>query len=348
MAKRKRKEDKKKTKKRYKRKSIFFKILNSFIAVVSISALILFVVVFIGRISELDKTTINGILSKIFTSIESESILKEGGLVGDRVIGSYLDFDQINNELLFKICIVSDIHQDEENLIKTIQKIKESGCEKLFVLGDLTNYGDMDSLKNIRDILNTSGLEYYAIPGDHDIADSLSPENFNEVFGINYHIMEYKGVGFLLIDNSANYTEIGNIQMSWIEEHIDGVDFVVMAQPLFTEGLNPPFDVTYMGSLLNPPEDYSLRKKQQFVKEQRQFLLDIIRKRENIKAIIAGDHHRSSELEDPSRKGLYHYVVGAVTSTVNDFPQSAIQTPRFSVLSVYDEGKYSIEDVLID
>jgi hypothetical protein len=348
MPKRKRKEDKKKTKKKYKRRSIFFKILNSFIAVVSISALILFVVMLVGRISELDKSTINGVLSKIFTNIDSQDLLEEGGLASDRVVGSYLDFDPIGNELLFKICIVSDIHQDEENLKKALEKIKESGCEKLFVLGDLTNYGDIEYLKNIRDVLNTSGIEYYALPGDHDIADSLSPENFNEVFGINYHIMEYKGIGFLLIDNSANYTEIGNIQMSWVEENINEVDFVVVAQPLFTEGLKPPFDVTYMGSLLNPPEDDSLRKKQEFVKEQGQFLLDIIRKNNNIKAIIAGDHHRSSELEDPVRKDLYHYVVGAVTSSVNDFPQSAIQSSRFSILSIYDEGKYTIEDVLID
>jgi predicted phosphodiesterase len=348
MAKKRRKEDIKKLKARRKKRSFFVKIINSFIAVVSISALILFIVVFIGKISELDKTTFDNVLSKIFTNLDKNEVLKSTGSLGSGVIDDYLPFDTDNNELLFKICLISDIHEDEENLKKALEKISLLGCDRLFVLGDLTNYGDIESLKKIRDVLNSSGVEYYALPGDHDIADSLSPENFNEVFGINYHIMEYKGQTFLLIDNSANYTEIGSIQMSWIEKNIGDADFVVMSQPLYTEGLNPPFVSIYMGRLLSQSDDDTLRKKQQYVKEQGELLLDIIRKNDNIKAIIAGDHHRSSEIEDSVRESLHHYVVGAVTSTVNDYPQAAIQSPRFSTLSVYEEGKYIMEDVLID
>ena len=70
--------------------------------------------------------------------------------------------------------------------------------------------------------------------------------------------------------------------------------------------------------------------------------------RTNIKAIIAGEHHRSSNLKDSVRPDLSHYVVGAVTSTVNDFPQSAIQSSRFSVLSIHEGKEYSMEDINID
>jgi len=348
MAKRKRKKDKKKSRAWKKRRSFLTKIINSFIAVVSISALILFIVVFISKISKVDKTVFSNVLGKIFTGFKVEDVLERGELSEVEVSGDFLPFDLVGNELLFKICLISDIHEDEENLKKVLEKSGNLNCERLFILGDLTNYGDTDSLKKIRDVLNTSGIEYYAIPGDHDIADSLSPVNFNEVFGINYHIMEYSGVTFLLIDNSANYTEIGSIQMSWFEKNIGSADFVVMAQPLLTEGLNPPFSSTYMGSMINPPEDYKLKEKQEYVRKQRDFLLDLIRDNDNIKAIIAGDHHRSSKLDDPIRLSLKHYVVGATTGTVNDYPQTVIQSSRFSVLSVYDDGKYSIEDVLVD
>lgn len=348
MSKKKKKEDKIKIRRRKRTRSVLSGIFNSFIAVVSISALILFIIVLIGKMSEVDKSAFNNVSSKLFTNFNKNEVGGDGNLIVDPDVPIiYFDRDG-NNELLFKICIMSDIHNDKENLAKSIIMIKETGCEKLFVLGDLTDYGDVESLKDIRSILDSSGIEYYAIPGDHDIADSLSAENFNKVFGIDYHIMEYEGVVFLLIDNSANFTEIGNIQMSWIEDNIGNADFVVMSQPLFTEGLNPPFSSTYMGSMPSAPESDDIREKQQYVKEQRDFLLDLIRKNDNVRATIAGDHHRSSDLSDPVRSELFHYVVGAVTSTVNDFPQTAIQSSRFSVLSFYKGGSYDLEDILLD
>jgi len=160
--------------------------------------------------------------------------------------------------------------------------------------------------------------------------------------------MEYEGVRFMLIDNSPNFTEISKTQMTWIQNNVGNVDFIVISQPLFTQGLNPPFDVTYMGSMLNTPQDDDIKEKQQLVKNQGQELLDLIRKNKQIKAIFAGEHHRSSKIEDSDRGGLFHYVVGAVTGTVNDLPQSAIQTSRFSVISIYEGKEYSVEDVLID
>jgi hypothetical protein len=348
MSRRKKRADKKNTNKRRRKNSFIFKIINSFIAVVAISALILFVVVFIGRISEFDNKTFNNVLSKLFTNFRSDVVLDEGDLINYGPDDNLLPFDVSNNELIFKICIFSDIHEDVENLNKAFKKASGIGCEKLFILGDLTNYGDTDSLKLIREVFDTFGVEYYAIPGDHDIADSLSTENFNMVFGVNYHMLEYKGVGFLLIDNSANFTEIGSIQMSWGDKNIGSVDFVVLSQPLFTEGSNPPFNSTYMGSMLNSPEDDEMREKQGYVRKQGELLLDMIRKNKNIRAIIAGDHHRSSKIDDSVRSDLTHYVVGAITSTFNDYPQAAVQTSRFSVLSLYEEKKYVIEDVLVD
>jgi len=103
-----------------------------------------------------------------------------------------------------------------------------------------------------------------------------------------------------------------------------------------------------MGSMLNTPQDDSIKEKQQLVRDQGQELLDLIRKNKQIKAVFSGEHHRSSKIEDSERSGLFHYVVGAVTGTVNDLPQSAIQTSRFSVISIYEGGGYYVDDVLID
>ena len=336
------------TRKYSRKKPAILKFFNTVLAVIVISALLLGIIIIISKISSTDNITKSGKMSKIFTLFSSKIQNSENNEIGEVNQEEISGSDFINKLALFKICIISDIHQDLENLKKTGEKIKTSGCDKMFIIGDLTNYGDVESLKNVRDIINTFGIEYYAIPGDHDIADSLDSDNFNKVFGINYHVMEYEGVRFMLIDNSPNFTEISKTQMTWIQNNVGNVDFIVISQPLFTQGLNPPFDVTYMGSMLNTPQDDDIKEKQQLVKDQGQELLDLIRKNKQIKAIFAGEHHRSSKIEDSERGGLFHYVIGAVTSIVNDLPQSAIQTSRFSVISIYEGKEYSVEDVLID
>jgi len=336
------------TRKYSRKKPAILKFFNTVLAVIVISALLLGIIIIISKISSTDNVTKSSKMSKIFTLFSSKIQNSENNEIGEVNQEEISGSDFINKLALFKICIISDIHQDLEDLKKTGEKIKTSGCDKMFIIGDLTNYGYVESLKNVRDIINTFGIEYYAIPGDHDIADSLDSDNFNKVFGINYHVMEYEGVRFMLIDNSPNFTEISKTQMTWIQNNVGNVDFIVISQPLFTQGLNPPFDVTYMGSMLNTPQDDDIKEKQQLVKNQGQELLDLIRKNKQIKAIFAGEHHRSSKIEDSDRGGLFHYVVGAVTGTVNDLPQSAIQTSRFSVISIYEGKEYSVEDVLMD
>ncbi len=336
------------TRKYARKKPAILKIFNSILAVVVISALLLGIIIIISKISSTDNIVKSDKMSKFITLFSKKIESSENKNSYEKELEDTGENGGVIKSYLFKICVISDIHQDLENLQKAGEKIKSSGCDKLFIIGDLTNYGDIESLKKVREKLNTFGIEYYAIPGDHDIADSLNSHNFNDVFGINYHIMEYKGVRFMLIDNSPNFTEISKTQMTWIEKNIGNVDFLVLSQPLFTEGLNPPFDITYMGSMLNSPQDDDMKEKQQSVKDQGQELLDLIRKNQRIKAVFAGEHHRSSKIEDSKRGGLFHYVVGAITGTVNDLPQSAIQTSRLSAITMYEGGEYSVEDILID
>ncbi len=348
MGRKKKKEVKKKSR---KISLIFGKFLKSIIAIVLISALILGISLFVRGVSNVDRKGLINLMSTLFTKLNIDSKRKERIVTSVNLTEQNLvenEKNKMSGELLFKICIISDIHQDKDNLIKALEKVNASGCRGIFVIGDVTNYGDTDSLEEMRDILNSAGIDYYVIPGDHDLAESVNVNNFNDVFGINYHLVGYEGTSFLLIDNSPNYTKISSLQLLWIESNIDKVDFVVLSQPLFTEGLNVPFDGIFMGSSVIPPEDILLKKKQLEVKELGEDLLDMIRKNENVKAVFAGEHHRSSEIVDSKRSNLYHFVIGAITNTVNDFPQNAIQTSRFSILSIYDNEKYFIEDILLD
>jgi len=341
----------KKKEKRSKIKDFFKKFLKSIFAIVLISSLILAISLLIKGFSNTDSKGFYNILSKLITrnDIKKKEDVKEvsSGTQGSANSKIYTEKNPKGNVVL-KICLISDIHQDEESLKKALEKVKQTGCKSIIVIGDITNYGDIESLRKIRNILDNAGIDYYAIPGDHDLAESVSVNNFNNVFGINYHMVEFSGIKFLIVDNSPNFTVMSSVERMWFENNIDKSDFVVLSQPLFTDGLNPPFNSIYMGSMVTVPEDVGMRKMQDSVKESGKEMLDIIEKNKNIKAVFAGEHHRSSEIVDSKRNDLRHYVVGAVTSTINDLPQNLIQTPRFSLLSVYDSGDFVVEDILID
>lgn len=353
-----------------KRKSLLTRLIRSVVAVVLLSTLILGITLFIKKVADLDTSNFPGPIRSFLSDKNIKVDNKEVGfLLGDfakkltdkniggdlisgtlgRVVDSISGSSQgEKRSTLFKVCIFSDFHEDKVNLLKALGKIENLGCGRLFVLGDLTNFGDIKTLKEIKAELDKSGLEYFVIPGDHDIAQSVGPENFIKVFGKDYQAVEYIGINFLLIDNSANFTVIDPRQMAWIENNIGNTDFILLSQPLFTNGLNLPFNTIFMGSTRTPPESSDLKEKQQAVADQGRGLLDLIRRAESVKAVVSGEHHISSELVDSARASLKHYVVGAVTSVVNEYPQSIIQSSRFSVLTVYEDGSYSMEDVLVE
>lgn len=358
---------KKQEEKRSKRKKFLPRIIRSIVAIVLLSALILGIIIVVDKVSKMDSVSVSesvgsvlksrsvdiskdgskfilgGLLKRLtdrITSNSNSSILTDNGSSSTR---------NDNKNILYKVCIISDIHQDTTNLSKALEKVTDSSCMLLFVIGDLTNYGDVITLSSIKTILVNSGIkDFYVIPGDHDLAQSVNTNNFNNVFGSDYHFVEFADVRFLMLDNSANYTPVDKDQIAWMEKNIEIADFVVLSQPLYVENLNAPFNSIYMGSSKTPPDSADLKEKQEIVKNQGVSILDLIRNTNNVKAIISGEHHRSSEVIDPVRSSLKHCVIGAVTSTVNDYPQNIIQSSRFSVLTIYEDKSYFMEDVSID
>jgi hypothetical protein len=258
----------------------------------------------------------------------------------------YSSENNADNNLL-KIAILSDIHEDYDNLVKALNIISKKGVRTIFVLGDLTNYGDIPSLQKVKSILDNSGLSYYALPGDHDIAQSLDDSNFLSVFGKSSQLVAVDGVSFLLLDNSPNFTALPENKMSWFEQQLPSAQFILLSQPLYSKGLNEPFSNMYMGSTKTPVSDSILKQKQKAVLEQGNKLLTLTRNQQGAKAIISGDHHRSNNQADPFSPSLRHYYVGAVTGTVNDLPQAVIQTSRFSIMTINAAGEYTLEDIIL-
>ena len=336
------------------------------LSVVVLSALVLGVTLGAKELYAIDSARFgeisSSLLAKININVNEEQIGEVAGKFAERisqtnlgsgVSSSILEEEVDNNvyagkDVVVEIAIMSDIHDDAANLKVALEKIRERGIEDVFILGDVTSFGDVPSLTKIKDILEGSGVEYFVLPGDHDLADSVDTSNFTSVFGTEYGETDIAGYNFVYFSNAANYTVITPKAISWLETQLPDADFFLVSQPLYTEELAPPFNRIFMGSTNGEVTDSTLVEKQEAVRSQGEMLLSLVRDSPDVKALIAGDHHKSSSLVDPKRASLMHYVVGAITSSLNEYPQKALQSSRFSVLSVYQDGSYGLSDIVLD
>jgi len=312
--------------------SILGKLLRPIISVIVLTALVLGIALFVKEISTLSYKKVISISSPLLAKMGLSS--DKAGEVAGEFIKRASDTDiNINSnpikksEPILTVAIFADSHSDNLNLLKAISKTKDLSIDTVFHLGDLTDLGVIDKLEETKKILDESGLKYYAIPGDHDLWQSVGLDNFKQVFGDNFHSITIQGVKFVMLDNSANYTVVDSKLMTWFKEEVRDADFVLLSQPLH----HPTFN-----RVMGVVDGEDITK----VKEQALEIANLIRQ-SKVKAIIAGDQHASSTNIDAQKPTLSHIVVGAITSELN------LQSPRFSVLRVYSDGSYKIEDILL-
>lgn len=364
--------DKLKGKYRSRKKGPVARIIRSILSIVVLSTLVLSITLIIKELSSFNSdkfaSGVGYVLQKVNIDINEDALsdfLSNTfyGIMGVKIgtnssRGSVIDNGASSDSTgekkeLFKIALMSDVHEDLGNLATAIYKAKEMGVSKLFILGDLTNYGDTDSLAKVKEVLDGEKIDYVVIPGDHDIAQSTDVSNFKKVFGSDYQLLDISGVKFLFINNSANFTKMDTAQIAWIENNIKDSDFVLMSQPLYTKGIQSLFNINfekmYMGSLREDVTDPDLKEKQETVRSQGISLLDLIRKSTNVRAVFAGDHHRSSVVKDEQRSDLNHYVIGAITGVLtSEYSQKILDHSQFTILTVYSDKTFKTENIVID
>lgn len=247
---------------------------------------------------------------------------------------------QINQKALdqpaFRFLLVADSHSDNVNLAKAINQAKQSYPDLKFIigLGDYTEVGTVDELKNAKEKLDSSGLRYFLIPGDHDLWDcrnrDLVPVScFREVFGPQYQSFTFLNFRFLLLYNSDNYTGFSTEQSKWVTDELEKTKqegakgiFVFVHEPLY-----------------HPSSDHVMGWVEKSLKAQAGALMFQL-KEVGVVKVFAGDIHFFSEYTEP-KTGISMITIGAVTSERNP------QAPRFAVVSVFDDGRTMVEDVEI-
>lgn len=242
--------------------------------------------------------------------------------------------NKTDNKLEFHFLLIADTHSDSVDLDKALKQAKREFPDLKFIigLGDYTDVGTIAELKNAKTELDSSGLRYFVVAGDHDLWDSRNKQlppitNFNQVFGPVYQSFDYGGFYFLLLDNSDDYKGFGEEQQKWIERELEKAKntrglFVFLHEPLY-----------------HPSSDHVMGKTESGLKQQARDLMFQL-KGANVKKVFAGDIHFFSQYNEPVT-GLAMMTIGAVTIERNP------QAPRFAVVSVFEDGSTRVDDLEI-
>jgi predicted phosphodiesterase len=231
--------------------------------------------------------------------------------------------------LEYRLALMSDSEGDFENLEQALEKAKDLNAKKVLFLGDLSAFGEMDGLNEGKSVLEDSGLEYFIIPGDHDLAasDPAGDKNFKKVFDRTHQVVRVGDYKFVMFDNSKNFTPLTEQDFEWLDREIDDADIVILSQPLYHESINVVMGVVDGADIPG-------------IKEQAEELLNMIRGFD-VKTVISGDQHNFSVSDDPVKDGLTHYVIGALLSAGVRNPSGT----NFAVFDIFDDGSFKISKV---
>ncbi|MFC1621869.1 metallophosphoesterase family protein [Patescibacteria group bacterium] len=337
---------------RKRRTGIFSRFSRSILSIVILSAFVLAVSLFVRGVSDLDTDKIVRISSPILArlGLSEERVGQVAGSFAERVMNTSIapsvsssqserdgkDSRPVTvTEPIFKVALMGDSHDDNAQLTKALHMAKTNSVNHVFFLGDATNYGELESLQEAKVVLDNSGLSYSVLPGDHDLADGANKddpwENFTQVFGRSNTTITIEGNKFVILDNSANHTPIFEDSIAWFRNEVTDADFVILAQPVFSP----------IVSVVSPVMGYVNGEEDEDIASQREEILEVLRN-SKVRGVVAADHHRSSNSIDPERSTLEHIVVGAID------PSRGLQSPRFSILEVDEEGKFNIVEILLE
>ncbi|HSX39016.1 MAG TPA: metallophosphoesterase [Candidatus Saccharimonadales bacterium] len=332
----------------YKRHSpgFFGRLLRSIISVFILSTLVLGISYSVKQLSTLNSKKVVNMSMNLASrfGMDNSKIGEVAGALIDRSNSVTINDTPTSTESHktiskeFTFAVIADSHDDIPNLTKALDMAKKENAQAVFFLGDYTNWGDKDSLQKMKSTMDASGLTYYSIPGDHDLAasvqagDTAGLTNYKQVFGDNYHSITLKGKKVVMLDNSANYTTVSSTLINWFKSEVINADFVMLSQPLYHPTINLVMGVVHGNTV---PD----------VKAQAEELLSYIRT-SSVKAIIAGDQHNFSENTDPKKSTLQHIVTGAVVG--NDIELQNPQKPRFTLIDINNDGSYTVRDTPLE
>lgn len=112
---------------------------------------------------------------------------------------------------------------DPQNNYDVFNRVLEAAktVDFLIVAGDLTGSGTSTEFENFLAAVDSSGVKYYCVPGNHDVVTTPVDENYRTYMGAPYQSFDYENSHFVLIDNSTPSLGFYAAERSWVESDLE-------------------------------------------------------------------------------------------------------------------------------
>jgi predicted MPP superfamily phosphohydrolase len=155
---------------------------------------------------------------------------------------------------ILRFAVMGDFHigafyKNEVYLKEALKKAAEREVDFVVILGDLTQNGSFEEYQILKDILESSGIKYFVVPGNHDVGEEAQKEglnNYRHFFGNDTYRevvidkipgKEIKKVSLFFIDTAlwreGNKTLLGAEQWLWLKNRMKDVTYDPQALRLF-------------------------------------------------------------------------------------------------------------------
>ncbi|MFA6250064.1 MAG: metallophosphoesterase [Candidatus Shapirobacteria bacterium] len=214
-----------------------------------------------------------------------------------------------------KLGVMADVHLDWKSLKQGLEIAKGRGEKLVIIDGDLTSVGQETEIAAAKKVLDESGIEYMAVPGNHDLwmSDKIKVDLWQKYFGSKYQTTKEGKVKLILINN-AGVRGLGEIQTEWLNKELEEC-FVWRCLAIMHMPIKHKLSEHVMG------EDSKT-----VTAEANELWEKLISS--GVREIITGHLHYSSSYEID---GIRTYVVGAISQSRNN------QTPRYTEFEVGKE-----------
>jgi 3',5'-cyclic AMP phosphodiesterase CpdA len=122
------------------------------------------------------------------------------------------------NDYSFLVC--GDPHGRTDLLAEIIAQAAPG--EFLAVVGDITTGKGLEQMQGMKDFLDSTGIEYYAIPGDNDMPGG-DRSVFQAVFGPDYYSVDMQDSRLFFLNDAVQGIGCPDEQLAWLRDEVSAL-----------------------------------------------------------------------------------------------------------------------------
>jgi len=104
---------------------------------------------------------------------------------------------------------------------RIVESARSRGADFIVDVGDITENGSIEQIALYRDFIESAGIRFYTVPGNHDLGPGLDARYFQDMIGPRYYGFDYAGDHFLVVDNADTRVGIDEAQLAWLTDDLE-------------------------------------------------------------------------------------------------------------------------------